>query len=293
MNLCHEAHVAFSLNAYQKLIESTLEALLLEYPQLPHHLLFESARYSLLSSGKRLRPLLTLATVQAFELPIEKALIPASALELIHTYSLIHDDLPCMDNDDWRRGKPSLHRAYPEGHALLTGDYLLTYAFELLSDAPLLSAEQKVALIQLLSKNAGGQGMIGGQVLDLISEGKAIDWPTLELMYMNKTAALITTALEFGAIIVEASSEDRAHLRTLGNHLGLAFQIIDDLLEEESPESSDQKKKKATAVTLLGRDKAKERAHSLSLAAHTSLASLSRPAPLLAHLTELLTHRKN
>ncbi len=195
--------------------------------------LSDAARYALLAPAKRLRPLLTLATALDFGVSSEKALVPACALELVHTYSLIHDDLPCMDDDDFRRGKPSLHKAYTEGHAVLTGDFFLTYAFQLLSESPHLSTEQRLALIRTLSLRAGAHGMIGGQVADIAERDNPVSWETLQYIHFNKTAALITAALEFGGIIAEASPQEMSLLQTIGNHLGLAFQALDDIKDAD------------------------------------------------------------
>lgn len=250
-----------------------------------HGKLFEAAKYSLLSPGKRLRPLLTLAAAKTFGAPLEKALVPACALEMVHTYSLIHDDLPCMDDDDLRRGMPTLHKVYHEGHAVLTGDFLLTYAFQLLSESPDLLPEQKLELIRILSTSAGADGMIGGQIVDLAWEGKNIDWPTLHFMHMHKTAALITAALLFGGIIAEAHERDLQLLKTCGQNLGLAFQIVDDILD------SHEEKNKSTAVTHLGLEKAERYAEQLYTSAIDALSSLSKPAPDLRLLADKLIHR--
>jgi geranylgeranyl diphosphate synthase type II len=268
-------------------IDRTLEELIGKRTSEPHSKLFEAARYSLLSPGKRLRPLLTLATVKTFGTPIEKALIPACALEMVHTYSLIHDDLPCMDDDDMRRGKPTLHKVFPEGHAVLTGDYLLTYAFQLLSESPDLLAEQKLELVRILSQSAGGDGMVGGQIVDLEWEGKHIDWPLLQFMHIHKTAALITASLLFGAVIAQVDETDYLHLQSFGRNLGLAFQIVDDILD------SHEETHKATSVTLLGPDKAQRYAEELYASALTSLSSLSKPAPDLRLLASKLIHRSS
>lgn len=198
----------------------------------PQTSLHEAARYSLLAPSKRLRPLFALITATTLGATQEEALVPACTLELIHTYSLIHDDLPSMDNDDFRRGKPSLHRAYTEGHAVLTGDYLLTFAFQLLSECSL-SSEQKVALIRCLSIRAGDLGMIGGQVLDIASKGREIDAERLHYIHLGKTAALITASLEMGGIIANASTETMKLLNLAGKNIGLAFQIVDDLHDSE------------------------------------------------------------
>jgi len=191
-----------------------------------------AARYSVFSGGKRFRPQLTLA------IGGPDALIPACAIELVHTYSLIHDDLPCMDNDDLRRGKLTLHKVYSEGHALLTGNFLLTYAFQLLAEAPLLSAHQKIELITILSRAVGAEGMIGGQAIDICNPILTLE--TLTDLHMKKTGALITAAVEFGGIV--ANYPDREVLRTLGKDLGILFQLLDDLADNDG------------AVNLLGRE---------------------------------------
>lgn len=156
-----------ALELHKKKINDTLDALIsLKSPFSPS--LYEGGRYALLAPGKRIRPLLTLCAVEMLdETCVEAALIPASALEMVHTYSLIHDDLPCMDDDDFRRGLPTLHRVYTEAHAVLMGDYLLTYAFEILSTAPSLTPLQQVALVKSLALASGGEGMIGGQIMDI------------------------------------------------------------------------------------------------------------------------------
>ena len=264
------------------LVEETLEELL-SPTCFPLGKLGEAARYTTLAGGKRLRPRLVIATALLYNVPIEQALYPACTLELIHAYSLIHDDLPCMDNDDFRRGKPSLHKAYPEGHALLTGDFLLTYAFEVLAEAPFLSSDQKVALIRTLSSRAGAHGMIGGQELDLDSVGHKISWETLLLIHKNKTAALITAAIEFGGIL--GNSPDMDILRQVGEQAGLAFQILDDLQDGD-----DLVQERPSALALLGPEKAKAYADHLSQSALKSLKSLSKPSFALENLlTEILS----
>lgn len=252
-----------------ELIEETLKSLLPPYTG-PYQPVFEAARYSLFSSGKRIRPLLTLMTAEAFLAPIEKALAPACCLELIHTYSLIHDDLPCMDDDDFRRGKPTLHKVYPEGQAVLAGDLLLTYAFEVLSKSPHLTACQILDMVRILAERSGGDGMIGGQSLDLLSEGKKISWDTLKAIHLGKTAALLSAALEIGGVIADVSPSIRSKLKLLGETIGLSFQIIDDVLDIEGkanligkPLMSDVENKKNTSVSLLGLERAKNLAEEL------------------------------
>lgn len=281
-------------------IERTLDELVQERKNFPHSSLFEAARYSLLSKAKRLRPLLTLATVEIYGGNIESALHPACALELIHTYSLIHDDLPCMDDDDLRRGRPTLHKVYAEGHAVLTGDFLLTYAFEVIAKAPLLSSKQKLELIKVLAERAGGDGMVGGQTVDLLSEGKATDWDTLQFIHHNKTAALIACALDFGAIIANAPAEDRNNLQRIGHEIGLSFQIIDDILdvtgneaEIGKPTHSDSDNQKSTSITVLGLEKAQALADALLQSVQNRCKKLSVDSSILEEILQSLTHRKS
>ncbi len=227
--------------------------------------LHEAARYSLLSSGKRIRPLLVLTTATAFGAHAKNALDPACAIEMIHTYSLIHDDLPSMDNDDLRRGKPTLHKVYPEGIAILAGDFLLTFAFELLSEAKGLTAEQRLDLVQTLARCAGAKGMIGGQVIDMGALGKEIDESTLEQMHTGKTSALLIACLEFGAIIANAHDK-RELLRQIGYEAGLIYQIQDDILDETGTVAQlgkkgkgDLSRGKPNAVSLYGLSGAKQK----------------------------------
>lgn len=248
-----------SKQTLRSLINTRLEALLPKREGL-HFLLFEGAHYSLMLPGKRLRPLFLLGCLEDYNVPLEKGLDVACALEMIHTYSLIHDDLPCMDDDDLRRGKPSLHKVYGEGQAILVGDFLLTYAFEVLATC---GAPQEVTA--LIAKAAGGHGMIGGQIVDILFEGKPINWDILEFMYLGKTAALFSTALECGALLSDASNEERSSLREAGKLFGIAFQMHDDILDATSdtetlgkPAGSDRAQDKSNCVTLLGIERAQE-----------------------------------
>lgn len=228
-------------------VDVTLNQLLETHPSHYSHL-FEAAKYSLFSGGKRLRPLLVVAVAEAFGASRHLALKPACSLELVHTYSLIHDDLPCMDNDDYRRGKPTLHKVYTEGHAVLTGDFLLSLAFENLVSADELTAEQRIALISSLSKHAGGHGMLAGQVLDIAFTGKQIDLLTLQEIHKKKTAALITACFECGGIISNAPKEQIQTLTQVGEKLGLAFQIVDDLLDATTELDKSGKKRNSDAA---------------------------------------------
>jgi geranylgeranyl diphosphate synthase, type II len=280
-------------------IDERLPQLIAQSSDLPYAPLFSAARYALLAPGKRLRPMLVLAVAESYGIDQDHALVPACALEMIHTYSLIHDDLPCMDDDDLRRGKPTLHKVYPEWHALLTGDFLLTFAFEILSSAPFLDADQKLALVHSLSSHAGAQGMIGGQMIDLLSEGQSVDWKILEQMHRGKTAALITAALEFGGIISRVSPHDLNALQKAGSSIGIAFQLIDDVLDDTGVQEelgktigSDRGKDKATAVSLLGIEQAKVKADLLLQTAEENLSALSRPTPLLRALFDQMINRR-
>lgn len=287
------------LHSARAKIDDQLKQLVSERNDLPYFSLFSSARYSLLSQGKRLRPMLVLAVCKSYGIDESYSLIPACAIEMIHTYSLIHDDLPCMDDDDLRRGKPTLHKVYPEWHALLTGDFLLTYAFEILSTSPYINLDQKIALINSLSKHAGAHGMIGGQMIDLLSEGNAIDWQILEQMHFGKTASLIIAALEFGGIIARAPSDDMIALQKAGAAIGIAFQLIDDVLDYTGDQKelgktigSDRNKAKATAVSLMGIEEAKIKAGLLVEAAKENLNALSCPTTLLSALFNQMLNRK-
>lgn len=199
----------------------------------------------------------------------ERALLPACALEMVHTYSLIHDDLPCMDDDDYRRGRPTLHRVYSEGHAVLVGDYLLTYAFEVIATAHSLAAEQKIALIQKLSEAAGGEGMIGGQIMDIEKSQH------IEQMHARKTAALFCAAVEFGGIVTHKDPPMLSLLRIFGMQFGQLFQMVDDLLDGDHP---------------LGEIQAQKAAHTLYESSLKTLDSLPGDTASLKKLTALVFH---
>lgn len=235
-------------------IERALEQIFSCSEEEPHSSLFKAARYALLSEGKRLRPLLTLAATSDLGGDIRGALAPACAIELIHTYSLIHDDLPCMDDDDLRRGKPSLHKAFNEGLAVLTGDLLLTKAFELMATAPHLSEGQRVELVRILSQRSGSEGLIGGQVVDIAREENRLSMQEKQWINQRKTGALFSAALECGGIVANGSEGDLALLRSTGLYFGLAFQLFDDLEDGLSspPESDSLQKYLQEALYSLG-----------------------------------------
>lgn len=225
--------------AYRERIEEALKSLIPSSPET----LFKASRYAVLTPGKRIRPLLTLLTAEIFKKEsVEEALFPACALELLHSYSLVHDDLPCMDDDDFRRGMPTVHKVYGEGVAVLVGDYLLTHSFETIAHHSSLSSDQKVSLIQALSQASSGHGMIGGQVVDLESSSD------IHTLHEKKTAYLFRCALEFGGIVAQVSKEVMQLLRSFGMELGLLFQMVDDILDKDHP---------------LGEEKARSRAQTL------------------------------
>lgn len=270
--------------SFSKLVSKRLDELLTP-PALPQKKLFEAARYSVLGPGKRLRPVLLLSILHAYKVPIEYGLDLAAALELIHSYSLIHDDLPCMDNDDLRRGKPTLHKVYSEAEAVLTGDFLLTFAFEVISSSKFLTADQKVKVIKILSIRSGALGMIGGQYIDLASEGHKIGWETLEYMHLHKTAGLFTAAFEMGGIVCLVSKQDLDYLQEIGQLLGIAYQVIDDIMDHLLPEkSSDLANHKATTVSMLGLEKAEDKARLLLEETLKIASKLSTNLPFFGEL---------
>lgn len=212
-------------------IEATLDALLPASTQIPS-VLYNSMRYSIFAGGKRLRPALTLATVEALGGDIEAALPVASTLEMIHTYSLIHDDLPCMDDDDLRRGMPTNHKVYGEATALLAGDALLTHAFQVLGTLQTdVSAQTMLRIVGELAKAAGAVGMVAGQMADMENEGKQANAETLAFIHANKTGALLTASVRIGALFAGAQEAQLQALTTYAQRIGLAFQIQDDILD--------------------------------------------------------------
>lgn len=224
-----------------------------------------SMAYSLRAGGKRLRPILLLAVIEALGSDVEKGMAPACSLEMLHTYSLIHDDLPAMDNDDLRRGLPTNHIQFGEATAILAGDGLLTYSFECLSASEHLDPALKVKLITELAKAAGPEGMVGGQISDLAAEGKIISLQALESIHRRKTGRLLSYAVRAGALIGSASDEQLTVLERYADHLGVAFQIKDDILDIEGdeeaigkPVGSDLERDKNTYPSLLTLDGAKK-----------------------------------
>jgi farnesyl diphosphate synthase len=266
----------------------------------PEATLFEAMRYATLAHGKRLRPFLVLCGARQFNVPDARALRVGAAVELIHSYSLIHDDLPAMDDDDMRRGQPSCHKAFDEATAILAGDALLTLAFEVLADpATHPEADIRCALLHRLAVAAGGQGMVGGQMIDLATEHAGPDVGTITRMQRLKTGALIGFACEAGAILGDAPDPGRQALRRYAHDLGLAFQIVDDLLDAEGDAADvgkatgkDKAAGKATFVSLLGIAQARERAELLAEQAASHLDIFGERAAHLRAIAQFVVKRR-
>ena len=260
--------------------------------------LAESMEYSLTAGGKRLRPILLMAAADAAGGHGEDYLTSACAVEMIHTYSLIHDDLPAMDDDDYRRGKLTNHKVYGAGLATLAGDALLTMAFELLARQQGVPAETMLRVVREISEAVGANGMVGGQALDLASEGKRIDMDTLRRMHMAKTGALFRASVRSGAILGGADEAQLAALTEYAEAFGLAFQITDDILDVTGdaaaigkPVGSDERNHKSTYVTLTSLEEAKRLAREAADRAHEALAPLGGKAAFLDELAEYLVTR--
>ncbi|MBQ7596973.1 MAG: polyprenyl synthetase family protein [Clostridia bacterium] len=286
-----------TLQTYIAQIESALFALL---PNEEGSDVCEAMRYSCAVGGKRIRPVLVLEACRLCGGDIALALPFACALEMIHTYSLIHDDLPCMDNDDLRRGQPSCHKKFGEATALLAGDALLTHAFCVCAESVLAKKHPETAIraVALLSSLAGTSGMIGGQEIDLASEGKQISLQALREMDAKKTGALIKAACALGAVIAGASQEQTNALLLFAESLGQAFQVVDDILDVEGdtatlgkPVGSDAESNKSTYVSLLGLSAAKESAKALTEQAVGALSVFGEEAAFLRELSEKLCQR--
>lgn len=261
--------------------------------------MLEAMAYSLLNGGKRIRPVLALEFCNACGGRVEDVLHFALAVEMVHTYSLIHDDLPCMDNDDIRRGKPSNHIAFGYANALLAGDGLLTLAFEKIADSHL-SAEKKIEAVSVISKAAGFCGMIAGQVMDLDNENKTVPLDVVRHTDNLKTGEMIKAACLMGCIAAGADDEMKKAALTYAENIGLAFQIIDDILDVTSdvetlgkPIGSDNENDKSTYVSLLGIDNAKSLAESLTDEATQALKIFGKKGGFLKDLALNLLNRKN
>jgi farnesyl diphosphate synthase len=262
--------------------------------------LHEAMRYATLEGGKRVRPLLAFAAGEVSGAAAERLEIAAAAVELIHAYSLVHDDLPCMDDDVLRRGKPAVHVEYDEATALLVGDALQSLAFQLLSEHRLADEPRaQLDMVKTLASAAGSRGMAGGQQIDLDSTGKSLSVPELEVMHIHKTGALIRAAVLLGVSCGNMSETQRQKLDKYAKAIGLAFQVTDDVLDYDSSTATlgktagkDSKQGKSTYVSAIGLPRAKEMAETLRAEAHAALAGMGAPARRLGELADFIVLRK-
>lgn len=280
------------------IVNNNLDKILeIKYPDI----IYKAARYSIFAGGKRLRPVLMLSACESIGGNIEKVIPFSSAIEMIHTYSLIHDDLPAMDNDDLRRGMPTCHKKYGEDIAILAGDFLLNKAFEIMINSANESFDKNmIKAMKIISNLSGADGMIGGQVIDVISEGKDIDEKTLMYIHKNKTAALIKASLLAGAVIGGADESNLKLFNDIGESMGIAFQIKDDILDITStseelgkPVKSDEKNKKNTYVSLFGMDKAENDYKMLSDNVLNMIEKLNVNGSFLLEYYKNIVQRKN
>lgn len=301
--LDHQTSAEFDLAIYladrKVLVEQALDASLdVVYPET----IYESMRYSLLAGGKRLRPILCLATCEMIGGTLEVAMPTACALEMIHTMSLIHDDLPAMDNDDYRRGKLTNHKVYGEAIAILAGDGLLAYAFEFVAtQTKAVGSDRIIQVIAKLGRAVGAAGLVGGQAVDLACEGKSdVSVDTLDFIHKHKTSALLEASVLSGAILANATDADLGRLTTYAQNIGLAFQIVDDILDitatqEELGKTAgkDINAQKATYPSIWGLEKSRQRAKQLvdeAKAILTPYGDAARPLQALADFITARTH---
>jgi len=287
------------MGAVQARMEAVLARLLPQAHARPVRL-HEAMRYAVLEGGKRVRPLLAFAAGEAAGAAPERVEIAAAAVELIHAYSLVHDDLPCMDDDVLRRGKPTVHVEYDEATAMLVGDALQSLAFQLLAENKLADEPRvQLEMVRTLALAAGSRGMAGGQQIDLEATGKALTVPELELMHIHKTGALIRAAVMLGAACGHAGAEAQAHLDRYAKAVGLAFQVIDDVLDAEASTATlgktagkDHKQGKPTYVSVMGLAPARELAQDLRAEALGALEPLGGAGSRLRQLADFIVLRK-
>ena len=292
--------LAEALAAIQAEVDRDFD-LLLPVPADPRARLVEAMRYAAMGGGKRLRPLLLAATAAMYGVERALAVRCGVALEAVHVYSLIHDDLPCMDDDALRHGKPTTHRQFDEASAVLAGDALQTMAFEILSDpATVGDPFTRAELVQVLAGAAGANGMVGGQMMDIVAEAGGFDLRLVTRLQQLKTGALLAAAVEMGAVLGRVSPEGRGHLRLYARDIGLAFQIADDLLDHEGDEElagkalrKDAGAGKQTFVSLLGPARAREQAQMLVEQAVGHLASHGAEAELLRAIARYIIERQH
>ncbi len=281
-------------------IERILEQQLTERPQPTSQKLVEAMHYSTLNGGKRLRALLVYAAGEAFDVELEKLDAAACAVEMIHAYSLVHDDMPIMDDDDLRRGKPTCHKAYDDATALLVGDSLQTLAFEMLTDNAL-QPQQQIKMVKALAKASGVYGMAGGQAIDLESVGKTLDLSALQTMHELKTGALIRASVALGALAAESINNEQLEKLDLYAHsIGLAFQVQDDVLDVTADtetlgkqQGADIALNKPTYPALMGLAAAQEKATQLINLAHQQLDTFEQNTTVLAKLADFVIERSH
>jgi len=280
-------------------VEAALEQILPSENTQPESI-HRAMRYSIRAGGKRVRPVLCIETARMFSHDLEGAIRVGSAIECIHTYSLIHDDLPALDNDDLRRGKPTSHKVFGEAIAILAGDALLTLAFQTLATAPLEPARGVRVIAEIAAAAGTVDGMVGGQVADIEAGGKPVDQPTIEYIHRSKTAALIRGSIVAGAIAGGAATDDVERLRRFGDYIGWAFQVVDDLLDVEESSATlgktagkDRAQAKATYPALYGIEKSRAIAADLERRALAELAFFGERARCLRQLAEFLVARRS
>lgn len=289
------------LNEKRAMVEEALRGILPD-PEGPTADIIRAMSYSLFAGGKRLRPILCIAGAEAVGGKAKDVLPVACAIELIHTYSLIHDDLPVMDNDDMRRGKPSSHKVFGEAAALLAGDGLLTKAFELMTQTDFEKGAEPRAILRvigLIARAAGYEGMVGGQVVDIQSEGTEVDSSIVEFIHTHKTGALIAASVSSGAILVGGEEHEVKALTSYGQNIGLAFQVSDDILDIEGDSKelgknvgSDARQEKITYPKVLGLNRSKEIQRELVERAIESLKPFDHSADPLRHIARYIIERK-
>jgi farnesyl diphosphate synthase len=288
--------------AWTQACQARMESVLAEWlppSQIAPQRLHEAMRYAVLGGGKRVRPLLAFAAGEVTGADPDRVQHAAAAVELIHAYSLVHDDMPAMDDDALRRGKPTVHVEFDEATALLVGDALQSLAFDILASQPLAGdAAAQLKMVQLLAQASGSRGMAGGQAIDLASVGKPLDLTELEFMHIHKTGALIRASVLLGAQCGNLTDATAAALDHYAKCIGLAFQVVDDVLDAEAPTATlgktagkDAAHNKPTYVSLLGAARARELALELRADAHAALADLGEPAARLRQLADFVVER--
>jgi farnesyl diphosphate synthase len=295
-----DAALAAALSDAAALIETELDVLL-PLPEGEERPLVEAMRYAVLGGGKRMRGFLVIETARLFSVNITCAVRVAAAVEMLHAYSLVHDDLPAMDDDDLRRGKPSCHKAFDEATAILAGDALQTRAFEVLAEQDTHSdPEVRCELVLALAAASGPRGMVGGQMIDIVSEGRQLEPPVITRLQALKTGRLIQFSAEAGAILGRAPGPQRHHIAGYGRDLGAAFQIADDILDEEGSDASlgktagkDAAQGKATMVAVMGIERARTHAAHLASQAAAYLDGFGTKADLLRALAAFTVNRRN